>query len=159
MPAIAGESGCGVDAPVRLGSAAGVALEPPAVVACETGRAMIAWLKGAAIPVFADKGADLQALVVADAYSCRNRNRASKGKLSEHALGHAIDIGAFRLRDGRTVTVREGWSSPPWGATLRRLRDAGCGPFGTVLGPGSNPLHADHLHFDVEARRSGPWCE
>ena len=120
---------------------------------------MIAWLKGTAIPVFTDKGADLQALVVADAYSCRNRNRASNGKLSEHALGHAIDISAFRLRDGRTVTVNDGWSSPEWGATLRRLREGGCGPFGTVLGPGSNPLHADHLHFDVEARRSGPWCE
>ena len=136
-----------------------MSLEPPAVLACETVLAIKAWLRGAAIAVFADKGAELQALVVADAYSCRNRNRAAEGKLSEHALGHAIDIEAFRLRDGRTITVSEGWSSPEWGAPLRRLRDAGCGPFGTVLGPGSNPLHADHLHFDVEARRSGPWCE
>ena len=72
LPAIAEEGDCGVDAPMRLVSAAGVALEPPAVVACETAHAMIAWLEGAAITVFAAKGVDLEALVVADAYSCRN---------------------------------------------------------------------------------------
>ena len=84
--------------------------------------------------------------------------RDEHGELSEHALGNAIDIAGFRLGDGSIVTVREGWGSPEWGPTLRRLHRAGCGPFGTALGPEANPLHADHLHFDVETRRSGPYC-
>ena len=159
LPTIAEEGGCGVETPVRLESAAGVVLEPPAVLACETARALIAWLKDVAIPSFRDQGGGLQGLTVADAYSCRNRNRAAKGELSEHALGRAIDIGAFHLQDGSIVTVREGWNSPPWSKTLRDLHERSCGPFGTVLGPDSNPLHADHFHFDAEVRRSGPWCE
>lgn len=159
LAAIPGEGGCGVAAPVRLDSAAGVTLEPPATVACPTARALLAWLEGTAIGGFAAAGGELRTLNVADAYSCRNRNRAASGKLSEHAVGQAIDIGGFGLADGRAVTVLAGWDSPDWGAALRRLREGACGPFGTVLGPGSNALHADHFHFDVAARRSGPWCE
>ena len=108
-PVIAGEGGCGVAAPVRLSSAAGVALEPPAVMACETARALAAWMEAGPSPVFAEAGERLEAVTVVDAYSCRNRNRAEAGKLSEHALGHAVDIGGFRLEGGAVVMVREGW--------------------------------------------------
>ena len=59
---------------------------------------------------------------------------------------------------GATVTVLDGWTSPDWGPTLRRLHAAACGIFGTALGPEANPLHADHLHFDMEERRSGAYC-
>ena len=158
MPAIVGEGGCGVAAPVRLSAAAGVTLAPPAVMACATARALADWLEAGAAPAFAERGARLDAVTVVDAYSCRNRNRAEDGELSEHALGGAIDIAGFRLDDGVTVTVLEGWTSPDWGPTLRRIHEAGCGVFGTVLGPGANPLHTDHLHFDLETRRSGPYC-
>lgn len=136
-----------------------MAIDPPAVVACATARALATWLEEVASPAFAVAGADLRSLAVADAYSCRNRNRAATGKLSEHARGGAIDLSGFGLGDGRAVSVLEGWSSADWGATLRRLRAGACRTFSTVLGPGSNALHADHFHFDVEARRSGPWCE
>ena len=155
IAAIADEGGCGIAAPVSLVEAAGVVLEPPATVACGTARALGAWLESGGKAAFA---AGLEAIVVVDSYSCRNRNRAEDGELSEHALGNAIDIAGFRLGDGSIVSVLEGWSSPEWGPTLRRLHRAGCGPFGTALGPEANPLHADHLHFDVETRRSGPYC-
>jgi hypothetical protein len=158
LPAISDGGGCGIARPVSVTAAAGVALDPPAVVNCGLARALATWLERALKPGFADKGARVEAVAVVDAYSCRNRNRAEEGELSEHALGGAIDVGGFRLDDGTTVTVLEGWASPEWGATLRRLHAAGCGTFGTVLGPEANPLHADHLHFDVESRRSGPYC-
>ncbi|MEO0327184.1 MAG: extensin family protein [Pseudomonadota bacterium] len=32
---------------------------------------------------------------------------------------------------------------------LRKVRDLACNEFTTVLGPESNPLHADHFHFDL----------
>ena len=150
--------GCGIGAPVRLAEAAGVALEPAPTVACAAARALSAWLVRGPRPAFAAEGARLEALVVVDAYSCRSRNRAEAGKLSEHARGRAIDIAGFRLDDGATVTIREGWGSGAWGPVLRRIHAAGCGTFGTVLGPDANPLHADHLHLDVEERRSGAYC-
>jgi hypothetical protein len=158
LPPIAAEGGCGIGMPVSLAEAAGVTVEPPAVVACATARALGRWLERAAVPAFADRGTRLDAIAIADAYSCRNRNRAREGELSEHALGGAVDIGGFRLADGATVTVLGGWTSPDWGPTLRRLHAAACGLFGTALGPEANPLHADHLHFDVEERRSGAYC-
>ena len=37
-------------------------------------------------------------------------------------------------------------------AFLRDVRKAGCGPFTTVLGPGSDSYHSDHFHFDLAQR-------
>jgi hypothetical protein len=158
LPPISEDGGCGVERPVSVAAAAGVALEPPAVVGCATARTLAAWLERVVKPGFADRNGRVDAITVVDGYSCRNRNRAEEGELSEHALGGAIDIGGFRLGDGEIVTVLEGWESPEWGPTLRRIHAAGCGMFGTALGPEANPLHADHLHLDVEERRSGPYC-
>ena len=100
VAAIAGGGGCGVAAPVRISAAAGVGLEPPAIVTCATARTLAAWLGGDAVPAFSARGAGLEALEVVDGYACRNRNRAATGKISEHARGRAIDIGGFRLGDG-----------------------------------------------------------
>jgi hypothetical protein len=158
LPPVTEAGGCGIPAPVRLSAAAGVALEPPPTLDCQAARALVDWLAAIA-PVLAETGAEVAAITVIDAYSCRNRNRATDGKLSEHAFGRAIDIAGLRLDDDRVVTVRDGWTSPEWGPTLHRLHDAGCGPFRTVLGPEANPLHADHLHFDMASRKSGPYCE
>ncbi|TIT86210.1 MAG: extensin family protein, partial [Mesorhizobium sp.] len=41
------------------------------------------------------------------------------------------------------------------GKFLNTVRKAACGPFKTVLGPGSDPDHALHFHFDLEPRRNG----
>jgi hypothetical protein len=158
LPAVSDAGACGIEAPVRLSTAAGVALEPPATVACAAGHALADWLRDGPAAGFAARGRRLEAVTVLDAYSCRNRNRAATGKLSEHAFGRAIDIGAFRLDDGTVVTVGDGWTSGPWSGLLRQIHHAGCGPFGTVLGPDANPLHADHLHLDVAERRSGSYC-
>ena len=135
---IAEDGGCGVARPVRLEAAAGVTLDPPAVLACATARALAAWLEREAIPAFSGKG-ELAALGVADAYACRNRNRAATGKLSEHARGNALDIGSFTLRDGRTLRVGDGWRSAEWGDTLRRLRESACGPVRHGPRPGVEP--------------------
>lgn len=155
LPEIVGEGDCGVAAPVRLAAAGGVALAPPATLGCDAAHALAAWL-GAVGSEFPHR---LVAVTVVDAYSCRNRNRAASGKLSEHARGNALDIAAFHEKGGGTLTVAAGWTDPRDGPRLRRLHAAACGTFGTVLGPEANALHADHLHLDVARRRSGPYCE
>ncbi len=154
-----GDGACGIAAPVRLEAVGGVRLDPPPTLDCSVARALDVWLGAGVAPAFAARGATVVGLTVADGYSCRNRNRATSGKLSEHARGRAIDIAAFRLGDGALIDVRGGWGSPDWGPVIRRVHDAACGPFATVLGPAANALHVDHLHLDTEERRSGPWCE
>jgi hypothetical protein len=158
LPAIEDGGGCGIARPVRLRSVAGVALAPEPTLGCDAAGALKAWVRDEAKPAFAPIGARLEGLEIADDYSCRNRNRAARGKLSEHARGGAIDIAGFRLADGTVVSVADGWTSPRYGTALRRLHAAACGPFGTALGPGSDEFHETHLHYDVEERRIGPYC-
>ena len=94
----------------------------------------------------------LKGISHASAYVCRPRNGTSK--LSEHAFGNALDIASFTLTDGKTIAVEPG-PEPDAGRFLDSLRAAACGPFKTVLGPGSDEDHALHFHFDLAPRRNG----
>ena len=83
-------------------------------------------------------------------FNCRVVNGSQSSKLSEHAFGNAIDVSAFILRDGRRLSVLNGWrGSPEERAFLRRLHQSACKRFGTVLGPDYNAAHANHFHFDM----------
>lgn len=157
LPEITGPGGCGVAAPVELRFAAGVELEPPAVVSCGAARALAAWLTMDVKPVLAAAGERLVGLDIAGTYVCRGRNGQPGAKLSEHGLGHALDVAAFRLaeRSGAVAPVVVAPGAPPLVATARA---GACGPFSTVLGPGSDAFHETHLHLDVAERRHGPYC-
>jgi hypothetical protein len=83
-------------------------------------------------------------------YSCRNINSAATGPLSQHATANAIDIAAFHLDDGRTISVLADYGKPtPEGQFLDDAHDAACGLFNIVLGPKYNRLHANHFHLDM----------
>lgn len=83
-------------------------------------------------------------------FNCRNINGGRSGKLSEHAFANAVDVSAFILRDGRRISVLDGWrGSSEEQAFLRRLHQSACKRFGTVLGPDYNNAHANHFHFDM----------
>jgi hypothetical protein len=86
-------------------------------------------------------------------FECRNVNRSPSGKLSAHAEGLAIDTASFELVDGTRLSVKPG--GPAAGqAVLDTVRQAGCGWFTTILGPGSDAAHGDHLHVDVQRHGS-----
>src|SRR5579884_1119719 len=44
------------------------------------------------------------------AFTCRAIR--GRSRLSQHALGRAIDIGGFRLADGSTISVAHDWAEP-----------------------------------------------
>jgi hypothetical protein len=76
-------------------------------------------------------------------------------RISEHAFGNALDIAAFTLADGRQVVVRTAWKGlPEEQGFLHDIQGAACAQFTTVLAPGSNQFHYDHIHVDL-MRRSG----
>ena len=104
------------------------------------------------------KGGGVAQIKVAAHYSCRTRNNRPGAKISEHGKGKAIDISGFRLRDGTEITVLKDYDSWQFGPALRRMRREACGPFGTVLGPGSDRYHNDHFHFDTARHRGGAYC-
>ena len=151
---IEGPDGCGVAEPVRVEAVAGVTLEPAPELDCETAAALKRWVTEAAQPAFTEAGERLAGLRIAAGYVCRNTNRAEEGDLSEHAFGRALDVSAFMLEGGDSVTLHEHWDDPALGPLLRRLYAAACGPFTTTLGPEANALHADHFHFDLATRRN-----
>jgi hypothetical protein len=155
---VPGPGRCGVEDAVQVRSILGVGLTSRAIMNCRTARAMKTWVANGARPVFADVGGGLSQIRVIGTYSCRNRNSASTGRLSEHAFGNAVDIAAFRMHDGREITVLNDWNTRDGGARLKRLWRAACGPFGTVLGPEANRFHRDHFHFDTARYRSGSYC-
>ena len=90
------------------------------------------------------------------AYSCRGMNGQVGARISEHAFGNALDIAAFVLADGKRVTIKGGWQgSAEEQGFLRDVQAAACDQFTTVLAPGSNRYHYDHIHVDLMRRASG----
>ncbi len=110
-------------------------------------------------PAVKRRGGGVVSIRVAAHYACRTRNSQPGAKISEHGRGRAIDIAAFTLRNGSTISVLDGWGKRRDGKVLRRMHKAACGPFGTVLGPDANRFHRDHFHFDTARYRSGSYCK
>lgn len=163
VPGIKGETiapivgrvrGCGVANPVRITSVDGVALSQPAIMDCDTAKALSAWVQRGLQPAF---GGQVTRLQVAGHYVCRTRNHKRGARLSEHSRGKAIDISGLTLANGQTLSILRDWRGRQ-GRALKAAHKAACGPFGTTLGPGSDGMHEDHLHFDTARHRNGPYC-
>ncbi|WP_373355983.1 extensin family protein [Pseudoroseicyclus sp. CXY001] len=155
---VPGPGSCGVTDAVLIRSVGGIRLSYNATMDCETATALNAWVQRVAIPAFSGQGGGLAGLRIMGDYSCRGRNGDPNARLSEHAFGHAIDIGGVTLRDGTAISVLRDWGSSSWGGELRALHANACGIFGTVLGPTANAAHRDHFHFDTARYRSGSYC-
>ena len=70
--------------------------------------------------------------------------------ISEHAFGNALDIAEFALADGHKVTVQYGWhGTPEEQGFLHDVQAAACDDFTTVLAPGANVYHYNHIHVDL----------
>ena len=145
---------CVVDTPVRVkaiksASRTRIRLVEEPVVACRFAEPLAHWLGEVVAPVFAAHfRADVKAVHITG-YECRNRNHAEDGKLSAHALGIAADILSFELTNGVTLAIRPDGDPGDARAAIDAVRKAGCGWFTTVLGPGSDEAHANHLHVDI----------
>jgi hypothetical protein len=142
--------------PPALGSLV-TAIAPTATLACPMVSALDSWMAASVQPA-AQKwfGQPVVEIKQISAYSCRGMNGQRGAQISEHAFGNALDIAAFTLADGRRVTVKDGWrGEPEEQGFLRDVHAAACEQFSTVLAPGSNRFHYDHIHVDLARRRTG----
>ncbi|MEI6798016.1 MAG: extensin family protein [Pseudomonadota bacterium] len=151
LPAIqARTKGCKIDAPVLVSEVAGVTLVPPATINCVEARALSKWITTGLQPAF---DGTIVRLNVADSYACRPRNNVPGNPVSVHGLGQAIDIAGFKTVSGATLTV-----AADYGRQIKAAQKAGCGIFHTILGPGSDGYHENHIHFDVAPHGGRDYC-
>ncbi|TKV76240.1 extensin family protein [Rhizobium sp. AU243] len=153
------EQGCGIEAPVELSVVLpGIKLEPSGTMRCETALALSRWTKEMMVPAAALAMPEKKVTAIANAstYICRNRNSAENGKISEHAKGNAVDISTIAFDKGEPLVMKpRGEDGTPEGAFQRTITAAACLFFRTVLSPGSDATHQDHLHLDVLERKGG----
>jgi hypothetical protein len=152
---------CRIETPVRLKAVpvparpeTAVRLSDQPILACRFAGPFGHWIGDLVAPLIAGiKATELKAVRTGPGFECRNRNGAATGKLSAHAGGLAIDIVGFELANGSTLRIKPDAGAAPDPA-LAALRTAGCGWFTTILGPGSDAAHHDHLHVDIEQHGS-----
>jgi hypothetical protein len=141
----------------RIAASTPVELKPSATLACPIVSALDRWIADSVQPA-ARKwfGQPVVEIKQISAYSCRGMNGQPGAHISEHAFGNALDIAAFVLADGHRITVQGGWKgAPEEQGFLRDVQGAACDQFTTVLAPGSNRFHYNHIHVDLMRRASG----
>ncbi len=142
--------GCNVPDAVLVSQISGVVLNPPATINCEEAKALSVWVSKGLQPAFNNS---ILALNVVDSYACRPRNNVRGNPVSVHGLGQAIDISAFVTKSGRTYTVAQNYN-----AQIKAAQGSACGVFHTILGPGSDGFHENHIHFDVSHHGGRNYC-
>jgi hypothetical protein len=149
---------CGIDYPLELsGLAGGVAIKPSVKLNCQVTLAFAKWVKFELTPSARYRYlSGVGRITPMGGYSCRKMNSRSSNPWSEHARGNAIDIGTITLKNGKTIDVRKkSFFSFREKGLLKAVRNDSCKYFSTVLGPGSDPSHWNHFHFDLRTRKSG----
>ncbi|HEY5082573.1 MAG TPA: extensin family protein [Bauldia sp.] len=159
LPAIDAQQ-CSVPDPVSISALddGKVMIAAKPVIDCAIAETLATWIDQTVQPLATSMlGGKVTALRVLDGYACRNRDGLADAKLSEHAHANAVDIGAFEVEGHGWLTVGDATAPDAEAAFLAAVRKSACGPFTTVLGPGSDSYHATHFHLDLAQRRTaGP---
>ena len=158
LDAIEGPGECGGTDLVRLEAVvlpdnSRVELNPPAVLRCSMAEALVDWVRDDLDQLTSfNLGSRVRAVRNYAAYHCRSRNNIIGAAISEHGKGNALDIRSLTLANGTPIDptdpkvskdFREGW------------KKSVCARFSTVLGPGSDGYHENHIHVDLMQRRNG----
>jgi len=162
MPSVVGAGGCGIASPVQinavvLADGARVAISPPAVMGCSLAASVADWVRDDLAPAIAFNGDRLVKIDGVGAYECRGRDNIAGAQLSEHAKGNAMDLHALVTQSGQTYAVKPSGGAEPAGRSvlMALMKSTACKRFTTVLGPGSDSAHAEHLHVDLLERKGG----
>ena len=145
---------CGLTRPFKVTALQGgaVSFNATATLDCSMVAELDQWLADTVQPAaqarFGQRVARIDSM---GSYACRGMNNQSGAQLSEHSFGNALDIGGFTLEDGRKITLVQDWwrGDEQARAFLMDVHRGSCGHFTTVLSPGSNAFHYNHIHVDL----------
>jgi hypothetical protein len=156
IPDIHGPGGCGGEDLVRLEAVVLpdkhlVSVKPAAILRCTMAAAIADWVRSDIAPLTQNLGSEIDGLDNFDSFECRGRNRIAGAPLSEHGRANALDVRALKLADGRSISLTD--RNVPRDLRENVLHSV-CARFSTVLGPGSDWYHEDHIHLDLMARHN-----
>jgi len=157
IPAITGPGACGGEDLVRLEAVVlpgggRVLVKPAATLRCTMAAAIADWIRTDMAPLAEGLGSRVSELDNFDSFECRGRNRVAGARLSEHGRANALDVRAVRLSNGRAIALTD--RKVPRELREKLMRSV-CARFTTVLGPGSDGYHENHIHLDLVQRRNG----
>ncbi|MCP3381162.1 extensin family protein [Bradyrhizobium sp. CCGUVB4N] len=156
IPDIHGPGACGGEDLVRLEAIVlpdkrKVAVKPAAILRCTMASAIANWVRTDMVPLAASLGSTITDLDNFDSFECRGRNRIVGAMLSEHGKANALDVRALKLANGQSIGLTDRTMSRD---VRERVLHSVCSRFSTVLGPGSDWYHEDHIHLDLAQRRN-----
>src|SRR6202035_3726556 len=153
---IHGAGGCGGVDLVRLEAVVlpdkrQVSVNPAAILRCAMASAVADWIRTDIGPLAARVGSAISSLDNFDSFECRSRNRVVGAELSEHGRANALDVHDLKLANGQSISFTDR-------TVPREVREtvlhSMCARFTTVLGPGSDGYHEDHIHLDLMERHN-----
>jgi hypothetical protein len=156
------ERGCTIENGMEVSSIGNVKLTRPALLTQDMAIRLGRWVKESLEPeVQKTYRTQLAALDVGGSYSCRNIygkpfGGRFAGRLSEHAFANAIDIGGFKLADGRSIGYIKHWRAKDGSSDFfLATSTSACEIFNTTLTPDYDRFHANHIHVDASPRKEG----
>lgn len=147
---------CGAAKPLRVTALPdGVPLSPAATLTCVAAEALGRWSTEVRVIAERTLSSVPKTIQIGGSYECRGQNHDPSAKLSEHAYANGVDVMGFTFEGRAPVTVGAAREGTPEAAFEAAVRTRACGFFRTVLGPGSDAAHANHLHLDERERNAG----
>ncbi len=151
-----GNGQCSAPRPLSVTALAdGIALEPAATLTCGAAEALARWATEVQVSARKELDDSLKSLSLGGTYVCRGQNHDTDAKLSEHSFANAIDVMGYGFSKRPALKVTAAAGGTPEAAFLAAVRASACGFFRTVLGPGSDAAHGNHLHLDERERNAG----
>ena len=156
IPDIKGPGECGAEDVVRLEAVVlpdkrRVSVKPAAILRCAMASEIANWIRIDLAPLAASLGSVISDLDNLDSFECRGRNGIAGAKMSEHGRANALDVHDLRLANGQSISFTDRTVS-------REVREnvlhSMCKRFTTVLGPGSDGYHEEHIHLDLMERHN-----
>jgi hypothetical protein len=156
IPDIKGPGECGAEDLVRLEAVVlpdkrRVSVKPAAILRCAMATEIANWIRIDMAPLATSLGSVVSDLNNLDSFECRGRNGIAGAKMSEHGRANALDVHDLKLANGQSITFTDR-------TVPRDLREtvlhSMCARFTTVLGPGSDGYHEDHIHLDLMERHN-----
>jgi hypothetical protein len=147
------EGQCSIENPVLLSSlSSSIEVAPASLMTCPVAESLARWMTEVVAPEAERQFQSAPTkLLIGTSYQCRDQRNGAK--LSEHALGNGVDIMGFEFAKRSPLTIASQPENSPEADFQTAIKKAACPIFNTVLGPGSDADHGDHLHLDLRERK------